>query len=115
MRAYQIEFIELALEIEVLKFGQFKLKSGRMSPYFFNSGLFNTGYAAAKLARCYSAAVEDLLHDGDGSIDDGRQGPDNAEEWPTKENRRSRRHGQDPDSHSGGRVDPDAVGEDYKK
>jgi len=69
MRAHQIEFIELALEIEVLKFGQFKLKSGRMSPYFFNSGLFNTGYAAAKLARCYSAAVEDLLHDGDGSID----------------------------------------------
>lgn len=69
MRAHQIEFIELALEIEVLKFGQFELKSGRMSPYFFNSGLFNTGYAAAKLARCYSAAVEDLLHDDDGSFD----------------------------------------------
>jgi orotate phosphoribosyltransferase len=63
MRAYQIEFIELALEIEVLKFGQFKLKSERISPYFFNSGLFNTGYAAAKLARCYSAAVEDLQRD----------------------------------------------------
>jgi orotate phosphoribosyltransferase len=61
MRPYQIEFIELALEIEVLKFGQFKLKSGRISPYFFNSGLFNTGYAAAKLARCYAAAVDDLL------------------------------------------------------
>lgn len=69
MRAYQIEFIELALEIEVLKFGQFKLKSGRISPYFFNSGLFNTGYAAAKLARCYSAAVEDLLRNGDSSFD----------------------------------------------
>jgi orotate phosphoribosyltransferase len=69
MRAYQIEFIELALEIEVLKFGQFKLKSERVSPYFFNSGLFNTGYAAAKLARCYSAAVEDLLRNGDSSFD----------------------------------------------
>jgi len=69
MRAYQIEFIELALEIEVLKFGQFKLKSERISPYFFNSGLFNTGYAAAKLARCYSAAVEDLLRNGDSSFD----------------------------------------------
>jgi len=69
MRAYQIEFIELALEIEVLKFGQFKLKSGRMSPYFFNSGLFNTGYAAAKLARCYSAAVEEIHRAGDCKFD----------------------------------------------
>jgi orotate phosphoribosyltransferase len=69
MRAYQIEFIELALEIEVLKFGEFKLKSGRISPYFFNSGLFNTGYAAAKLARCYSAAVDDLQRDGDCRFD----------------------------------------------
>jgi orotate phosphoribosyltransferase len=59
MRAYKTEFIELALEIGVLKFGQFKLKSGRISPYFFNSGLFNTGYAAAKLGRYYAAAVED--------------------------------------------------------
>ena len=42
-----------------LKFGQFKLKSGRVSPYFFNSGLFNTGYAAAKLGRYYAAGVED--------------------------------------------------------
>ena len=69
MRAYQIEFIELALEIEVLKFGQFKLKSERISPYFFNSGLFNTGYAAAKLARCYAAAVEDMHRNGDGRFD----------------------------------------------
>jgi orotate phosphoribosyltransferase len=69
MRAYQIEFIELALEIEVLKFGQFKLKSGRVSPYFFNSGLFNTGYAAAKLARCYSAAVDHLQGEDDGKFD----------------------------------------------
>jgi orotate phosphoribosyltransferase len=58
MRGYQQEFIELALETGVLRFGQFKLKSGRNSPYFFNSGLFNTGYAAAKLGRTYAAAVE---------------------------------------------------------
>ncbi len=57
MRAYKAEFIELALEIGVLRFGQFKLKSGRISPYFFNSGLFNTGYAAAKLGRYYAAAA----------------------------------------------------------
>jgi orotate phosphoribosyltransferase len=58
MRGYQQEFIDLALEIGALRFGQFKLKSGRISPYFFNSGLFNTGYAAAKLGRAYAAAVK---------------------------------------------------------
>jgi orotate phosphoribosyltransferase len=58
MRAYQQQFIDLAVEVGVLKFGQFKLKSGRISPYFFNSGLFNTGYSAAKLGRSYAAAVE---------------------------------------------------------
>jgi orotate phosphoribosyltransferase len=58
MRGYQQDFIELALEVGVLRFGQFKLKSGRNSPYFFNSGLFNTGYSAAKLGRTYAAAVE---------------------------------------------------------
>jgi orotate phosphoribosyltransferase len=58
MRAYQQQFIELAVEVGVLKFGQFKLKSGRISPYFFNSGLFNTGYSAAKLGRSYAAAVD---------------------------------------------------------
>jgi len=57
MRAYQIEFLETALELEVLRFGEFKLKSGRISPYFFNAGLFNSGYAAAKLGRAYAAAV----------------------------------------------------------
>ena len=57
MQAYKKEFIELALELGVLRFGEFELKSGRMSPYFFNAGLFNTGVAAAKLGRFYAAAI----------------------------------------------------------
>ncbi|MCC7257126.1 MAG: orotate phosphoribosyltransferase [Gammaproteobacteria bacterium] len=64
MRAYKTEFIELALEIGVLKFGQFRLKSGRISPYFFNSGLFNTGYALAKLGRYYAAAAREAREEG---------------------------------------------------
>jgi orotate phosphoribosyltransferase len=57
VRGYKREFIELALELGVLRFGEFELKSGRISPYFFNAGLFNTGYAAAKLGRFYAAAI----------------------------------------------------------
>jgi len=50
-------FIELALAREALRFGEFRLKSGRASPYFFNAGLFSDGEAAAVLGRCYAAAI----------------------------------------------------------
>ncbi|EKF9791683.1 orotate phosphoribosyltransferase [Vibrio cholerae] len=59
MKAYQREFIEFALEKQVLKFGEFTLKSGRKSPYFFNAGLFNTGRDLARLGRFYAAALMD--------------------------------------------------------
>jgi orotate phosphoribosyltransferase len=54
---FRQDFIEFAIEREVLKFGEFTLKSGRTSPYFFNAGLFNTGSALAKLGRFYADAV----------------------------------------------------------
>tara|TARA_B100000700_G_C14913335_1_gene793388 strand:+ start:337 stop:981 length:645 start_codon:yes stop_codon:yes gene_type:complete len=59
MKDYQKEFIEFALEKQVLKFGEFTLKSGRTSPYFFNAGLFNTGRDLARLGRFYALALED--------------------------------------------------------
>lgn len=59
MKQYQIDFIEFALERGVLKFGEFTLKSGRISPYFFNAGLFNTGRDLARLGRFYAAALID--------------------------------------------------------
>lgn len=57
MEAFQRAFIESALAHQVLKFGEFTLKSGRQSPYFFNAGLFNTGRALAQLGRCYAEAI----------------------------------------------------------
>lgn len=65
MRAYKKEFVDLSLELGVLRFGEFTLKSGRVSPYFFNAGLFNTGYAAAKIGRFYAAAVAESKIDFD--------------------------------------------------
>ncbi|WP_313225814.1 orotate phosphoribosyltransferase [Stutzerimonas chloritidismutans] len=57
MQAYQREFIRFAIERGVLRFGEFTLKSGRTSPYFFNAGLFNSGSALAQLGRFYASAV----------------------------------------------------------
>lgn len=58
MLSYQHEFIEFAIKKNVLRFGEFKLKSGRMSPYFFNSGLFNDGESLARLGEYYAAAIQ---------------------------------------------------------
>ncbi|MBT3504826.1 MAG: orotate phosphoribosyltransferase [Piscirickettsiaceae bacterium] len=57
MKPYQQKFIEFALQTGVLRFGSFTLKSGRISPYFFNSGLFNTGGSLAKLGQFYAQAI----------------------------------------------------------
>lgn len=57
MQAYQRDFIRFAIDRGVLRFGEFTLKSGRTSPYFFNAGLFNSGLALAQLGRFYAAAV----------------------------------------------------------
>ena len=58
MQDYQNDFIQFALDTGVLRFGAFTLKSGRQSPYFFNSGLFNTGATLARLGRFYAQAIE---------------------------------------------------------
>ncbi|AZE92001.1 orotate phosphoribosyltransferase [Pseudomonas orientalis] len=57
MQAYQRDFIRFAIDRGVLRFGEFTLKSGRTSPYFFNAGLFNSGSALAQLGRSYAAAI----------------------------------------------------------
>ena len=59
MKDYQKDFIEFALKNNVLRFGEFTLKSGRVSPYFFNAGLFNSGEALAKLGQYYAAAIKE--------------------------------------------------------
>ncbi|MEL0166718.1 MAG: orotate phosphoribosyltransferase [Pseudomonadaceae bacterium] len=66
MHEYQREFIRFALDRNVLRFGEFTLKSGRKSPYFFNAGLFNDGAALARLGRFYAQA---LVHSGLEDVD----------------------------------------------
>jgi len=61
MQPYQTEFIDLARRCNVLKFGEFTLKSGRISPYFFNAGAFSSGGALAVLGRCYAQCI---VHSG---------------------------------------------------
>jgi len=65
MKPYQQKFIEFALQTGVLRFGSFTLKSGRISPYFFNSGLFNTGGSLAKLGQFYAQAITESELDFD--------------------------------------------------
>ncbi|HEY3644849.1 MAG TPA: orotate phosphoribosyltransferase [Gammaproteobacteria bacterium] len=59
MKDYQRKFLEFALARQVLRFGEFTLKSGRKSPYFFNAGLFNNGASLAAIGRSYAQAVVD--------------------------------------------------------
>jgi orotate phosphoribosyltransferase len=65
MQGYQKKFIEFVIDNDILRFGEFTLKSGRQSPYFFNAGLFNTGAKLAFLARCYAAAIREADLDFD--------------------------------------------------
>ena len=66
MQDYKQEFIEFAIKKQVLLFGEFKTKAGRMSPYFFNAGLFNDGESLKRLGEFYAKAILDsgLAFDG---------------------------------------------------
>jgi orotate phosphoribosyltransferase len=57
MHAYQQQFIQLAIAKQVLRFGEFTLKSGRISPYFFNAGLFDDGQSLAVVCQCYAQRI----------------------------------------------------------
>jgi orotate phosphoribosyltransferase len=65
MKDFQKDFLEFVIANNILRFGEFTLKSGRVSPYFFNAGLFNTGSKLAFLANCYAAAIANLETDYD--------------------------------------------------
>ena len=65
MKDFQKDFLEFVIANNILRFGEFTLKSGRVSPYFFNAGLFNTGSKLAFLANCYAVAIAELETDYD--------------------------------------------------
>ena len=59
MQNYQQQFLDYVIAKNILRFGEFTLKSGRKSPYFFNAGLFNTGHALGFIGKCYAAAIKE--------------------------------------------------------
>ena len=66
MSPYKRSFLELALDANALKFGEYTLKSGRLSPYFFNASAFSTGHQLKILGRCYRDAIMDYGVEFDG-------------------------------------------------
>jgi len=65
MKHFQTQFLDFATSEDILSFGEFTLKSGRKSPYFFNAGLFNTGASLAQVGRSYAAAIAEANLDFD--------------------------------------------------
>jgi orotate phosphoribosyltransferase len=65
MHNYKQQFIDFILEVGALKFGEFELKSGRISPYFFNAGLFNSAEQLAQLGEFYAQAIQENIGDFD--------------------------------------------------
>ncbi len=64
MKSYQIELLQTCIEHDILRFGEYTLKSGRKSPYFFNAGLFNNGRLLSRIGSCYASLLSDkIAHD----------------------------------------------------
>ncbi|MFT5064218.1 MAG: orotate phosphoribosyltransferase [Candidatus Azotimanducaceae bacterium] len=69
MKDYQRQFLDLAINRGVLRFGKFELKSGRVSPYFFNAGLFHQASDLSILGRCYAQAISENFSDSSTQVD----------------------------------------------